>query len=293
MRKRVFGSMLGSIFASAVMSGTVHSASADEDCCTPAMTAKIAATLGFVDIAGIKLGMPAQEALNLIKADNTAFKTQLQTRDVDLQYATTRVRSTGPKKQWAFTIESATTVSDAGGESINADLTLPPTTQVVDYVSRTLTFPKNAIPTVDNIVASLKKKYGAPTLSQPGPKLRWIFDSHGQLLNEAQMTKLGPLWLCDAVNATPAIDPPSSGYRGRQSVAADAVCEKVGVTVVKAEIAPTATGGNMAGSLTVSMTSIPLLYNAVNATNVALDDLLKKTEEKQRHDADALPGPKL
>jgi hypothetical protein len=293
MRKQVFGNMLVSIFAAAAACGAAHNAAADEDCCTPAITAKIAATLGFVDIAGIKLGMPAQEALNLIKADNAAFKTQVQNRDVDMQFATTRVRSTGPKKQWAFTIESTTNLSDAsGGESITADLTLPPTTQVVDYVSRALTFATNATPTVDNLVASLTKKYGAPTIAQQGPKLRWIFDSQGQLLDDARMKKLGQLWLCDVVNATPAIDPPSSGYRGRQSVA-DPVCEKTGVTVVKAEITPTTTGGNMAGTLTVSMASIALLYNGVNATNVALDDLLKKNEEKQRQDADKLPAPKL
>ncbi len=70
-------------------------------------------------------------------------------------------------------------------------------------------------------------------------------------------------------------------------------CQKAGVTVVKAEIAPTTTGGSMAGSLTVSMASIPLLYNSVNATNVALDDLLRKFEEKQRQEADKLPAPKL
>ncbi len=68
--------MLVSIFAAAVLSEGDR-ASADEDCCTPAITAKIAATTGFVDIAGIKLGMPAQQALNLIKAENAAFKTQL------------------------------------------------------------------------------------------------------------------------------------------------------------------------------------------------------------------------
>ena len=295
MRKRVFGNMLVSIFAAAVLSGTAHRASADEDCCTPAITAKIAATMGFVDIAGIKLGMPAQEALNLIKAENAAFKTQLSNNQVDLQYATTRVPSTGPKKEWAFAITSTTTFSDAsGGESIEADLTLPPTTQVVDYVSRTLAFPKNAIPTVDNLIASLKKKYGVPTLSQPigNPQLRWIFDSQGQLLDEAQMRKLGAVAGCDPVTATPTINPPGSGYRGRQAVTT-VQCQKAGVTVVKAEIAPTTTGGSMAGSLTVSMASIPLLYNGVNATNVALDDLLRKFEEKQRQDADKLPAPKL
>jgi hypothetical protein len=70
-------------------------------------------------------------------------------------------------------------------------------------------------------------------------------------------------------------------------------CEKAGVTVMKAEINPTTTGGSMAGSLVVSMTSIPLLYNGVNTTNVALDDLLRKSEEKQRQEANKVATPKL
>ena len=294
MRKRVLGSLPESMFAALVLVGAVRSASADEDCCTPATTAKIAAAAGYVDIVGIKLGMPAQQALDLIKADNPAFNTQLQKRDVDLQYATTRVHSTGPKKQWVFAIESTTALNDpGGGESIEADLTLPPTTQVVDYVSRSVTFPKNATPTVDNVIAGLKKKYGAPTLLQPigSPQLRWIFDSQGQLLTEAQTVKLGAA-SCEPVTATPTIDPPATGYRGKQSVTTGQ-CEKAGVTVVKAEINPTTTGGSMAGTLTVSMTSIPLLRDGINTTNAALDDLLKKSEEKQRQEANKVATPKL
>ncbi len=295
MHKRVLGSLLASMFAALVLLGAVRSASADEDCCTPAITAKIAAAAGYVDIVGIKLGMPAQQALDLIKADNPAFNTLLDKRDVDLQFATTRVRSDGPKKQWVFAIQSTTAPNETGGaESIQADLTLPPTTQVIEYLSRGVTFPKNATPTVDNVIAGLKKKYGAPTWSQPigSPELHWVFDAQGQLLTEAQMRKLGAGGGCNPVEGTPLIDPPASGYRGKQSVTM-VECEKAGVTAVKAEINPTTTGGSMAGVLTVSMTSIPLLYNAVNATNVALDDLLRKSEEKRRQEADKVATPKL
>jgi hypothetical protein len=294
MRKNVLGSLLQSIFATVMLLAAVQNVSADEECCTPAITAKIAAATGYVDIVGIKLGMPAQQALDLMKADNPAFNTRMDKRDIDMQYATTRVRSPVPKKQqWVFAIQSATSPDAAGGaESIEADLTLPPTTQVVDYLSRAVTFPKNATPTVDNIIAGLKQKYGAPTWFQPigSPQLKWLFDSQGQLLTLAQMNKIG--FNCDAVTATPTIDPPATGYRGKQSVT-EARCEKAGVTVVKAEISPTTTGGSMAGSLTVSMTSIPLLYNGVNTTNVALDELLRKSEEKQRQETNKVATPKL
>ncbi len=291
MRKNVLGSLIESTFAAMILLGAVQSASADDDCCTPAITAKIAAAAGYVDIVGIKLGMPAQQALDLIKADNAALNTQLQKMDVDLQYATTRVRSSGPKKQWVSAIQSATA---DGSESIEADLSLPPTSQVVVYLSRSLAFPMNATPTVDNVIAGLKKKYGEPTTLQPigSPELRWIFDSQGRLLNQAGLAKLGAPGGCDPVSAVPNIEPPGSGYRGKLAVT-NGQCEKAGVTVVKAEVNPTTTGGSMAGRLIVSMASIPLLYNSVNTTNVALDDLLKKSDEKAHEEANKVATPKL
>lgn len=71
------------------------------------------------------------------------------------------------------------------------------------------------------------------------------------------------------------------------------MCQKAGETVVRAQVIPTTTDDGMADTLAVSMTSIPLLYNGVNATHVALDELLRQSEEKQRQDADKLAAPKL
>ncbi|HXX73739.1 MAG TPA: hypothetical protein VEI50_01255 [Nitrospiraceae bacterium] len=70
-------------------------------------------------------------------------------------------------------------------------------------------------------------------------------------------------------------------------------CEKAGVTVVKASVNPTTTGGNMAGVVMVNMVNVPLLRSAVDATNAALDHVLKEYDEKKTKEAEKLGGPKF
>src|SRR5581483_3750340 len=49
----------------------------NEDCCTPEALKKIAASVGFVDIVGIKLGMTPAQALAAIKAYKSTFKIEV------------------------------------------------------------------------------------------------------------------------------------------------------------------------------------------------------------------------
>jgi len=273
-----------------------HSSSfAADDCCTPETTAKIAASAGYIDVVGIKLGMPAKQAMELMKAANPALKIDLQKIEFNWECATTRVcNTTGEKKQWVSVVKGEVPYAEAkGSETIEAHLTLPPNQQVVYYLSRNLTFPKQATPTVENVVAGLKKKYGTPTSIQPigSPELRWLFDSQGQLLDESRAMKL-MVGSCEPGTATPHIDAPASGYRGRTPVSMGQ-CEKAGVTVVKASVNPTTTGGNMAGVVMVNMVNVPLLRSAVDATNAALDHLLKQFDDKKLQDAGKVDAPKF
>jgi hypothetical protein len=295
MRKIVLGNPVVFMFAAMVLLGAVQGAFAVDDCCTPEETAKIAASAGYIDVVGIKLGMPAKQAMELMKAANPALKIDLQKIEFNWECATTRVCNTSnQKKQWVSVVKGEVPYAEAkGGETIEAHLTLPPNQQVVYYLSRNLTFPKQATPTVENVVAGLKKKYGTPTSIQPigSPELRWLFDSQGQLLDESRAMKLG-VGSCEPGTATPYLDPPASGYRGKTPVSMGQ-CEKAGVTVVKASVNPTTTGGNMAGVVMVNMVNVPLLRSAVDATNAVLDHLLKQYDEKKLHEAEKVGGPKF
>jgi hypothetical protein len=132
-------------------------------CCTPETTAKLAASAGFIDIAGIKLGMPPQEALSAVKAENPAFKIDLVHMDAnwDLLAQLTSDASAAPKKRWAYGIQGEVNSTRSGGgfESVIVTLTVPPNPQVAFNIARKVEFPAQAPPTVENIVAGLRKKY--------------------------------------------------------------------------------------------------------------------------------------
>jgi hypothetical protein len=248
-------------------------------------------------MVGIKLGMDGKQAMELMKAANPALKIELQKVDVNWECATTRVcNSSGVKKQWVSVVKGETPYTEAkGGEMIEAYLTLPPNHQVVYYLSRSLRFPNQATPTVENVLAGLKKKYGSPTYDYvkmiAAPKLKWIFDSQGQLLDETHATKL-LVGACEAGTSMPAFQAPGAGYRGKIPVSMGQ-CESAGVAIVMAEVGATTTGGNMAGVVNVRMVNVPLLSSGVNATNAALDHMLKQYDDKKLQEAEKVGGPKF
>ena len=265
------------------------------DCCTPQATAKIAASAGYLDIVGIKLGMPAKQALEAMKADNPAFKIESQKVEFYWDCATKRgCNSTGEKKQWISSIIGEVAQTEAkGSETLEAQLTLPPNSPVVDYLSRTVVFPKNATPTIDNVLAGLRKKYGPPTSTQPIgiSQLKWLFDSQGHLIDASRAMKLS-VGSCEPGTAIPVFNAPGAGYRGKTPVS-DGSCVAAGVAVVTAQVSSTTTGGNLAGSVTVRMANVPLLFSAVNTTNAALDQVLKENEDKKLQQAEKVGGPKF
>jgi hypothetical protein len=280
----------------------LNSSSFAEDCCTPEVTAKIAASAGFLDVVGIKLGTGAKQAMELMKAANPAFKIDLVKIDLDWDYLTKRIiGSSGPKKQWVYAIKGEVAVTGArGGEMIVVALTLPPSPQVAFYLGRWVEFPTQATPTIDNVLAGLRKKYGPPSYEQliGIPQLRWIFDSQGQLIERSRKENGLPIVNCQGLlgdkGGLPVWDlsPPASGFRGKTRVTGlGPQCESF--VIVEAKVSPTTTGGNMAAQVGVSATHFPLYSSGVNTTNAALDHLLKQYDDKKLQDAGKVDAPKF
>jgi hypothetical protein len=263
-----------------------------DDCCTPQATAKIAAAAGYLDIAGIKLGMEGKQAMDAMKADNAAFKIEPVGVEFRWECATTRVCNTSVKdRKWVTAIRAEVPLTEAKGrEAIEADLTLPPNQQVVYFLSRTLQFPASATPTIDSLLDALKKKYGPPTFDYvkmiAAPKLKWIFDSEGKLLTQDQAGKLG-LGACEAGVLQPILEVAGTGYRGKSP----SMCK--GAAVVMAQVAATTTGGNLAGLLEVKMGNFSLANSGMDTTNAALDQLLKQYDDKKLQSAGSVATPKL
>jgi hypothetical protein len=241
--------------------------------------------------------------MTAVKAANPAFKTDLVKIDLDWDYLTKRIigSTSGPKKQWVYGIHSAVDVTEArGGEMIVVALTLPPNPQVAFYLSRWVEFPTQATPTVENVLAGLRKKYGPPSYEQliGIPQLRWIFDSQGQLIERSRKEKGLPIVNCQGLlgdrGSMPVWDlsPPASGLRGKARVAGlGPQCESF--VIVEAKVSPTTTGGNMAAQVGVSATHFPLYSSGVNTTNAMFDHALKEREDKKLQEAEKLGGPKF
>jgi hypothetical protein len=162
---------------------------------TPEGTSALAATAGFIDILDIKLGMPAETAMAMLKKEHPGAKISLErTRDYESLWY--NVERPNPNHLWVSTIDL---VDDGTGEKIFVGLTLPPTKQVVQAVGRELFFKQPV--GVENIVAGLRKKYGPETYgvdSKLGPvaafdgmekRLLWVFDTQGNREKPEPITK--------------------------------------------------------------------------------------------------------
>jgi hypothetical protein len=142
---------------------------------TPEGTAIIAAKAGFLDVVGIKLGMPVKEATDALKAQNAGFKTDpITLREYEALpgvVMTPVLHAPNPAGPNA-----------TSGDDFNLLITYAPNEAFVWGIVRNMGFGTNATrPPVDNTLAGLRQKYGPESTRQPGgDRLIWIYDAQGQ-----------------------------------------------------------------------------------------------------------------
>jgi hypothetical protein len=143
------------------------------DCCTAAAIQKLAGTLGFVDIVGIKLGMTPEEAIAAIKASNPKLKIDILRTEV-----VAGGQRLTPEPRW---IIAHTGAPDGTAESIGIELTMPHgAPQVVGKIVRWVQFANTAPVAAPNLVDAMKKKYGATESLDDNGNLYWVFDASGK-----------------------------------------------------------------------------------------------------------------
>jgi hypothetical protein len=121
--KTVLCSLIGGILVVASQSALAQTTPAG-DCCTPEAMAKIAASAGFLDIVGIKLGMTPEQALAAVKAANPAFKVDLERLPSNWDYMVMSAQgqlatdnSPDPKKRWVTGIQG----TSPGGPAVPSE----------------------------------------------------------------------------------------------------------------------------------------------------------------------------
>ena len=141
---------------------------------TPEGTAKIAAKAGFLEVVGIKLGMPVKEAVDALKAYNASYQPgPLTLREYEALpgvVMTPVLHAPNPAGPNA-----------TSGDDFNLLLTYAPNEAYVWGIVRSMGFGTNATrPPVDSTLAGLRQKYGPESTQQLNSRLIWIYDAQRQ-----------------------------------------------------------------------------------------------------------------
>ena len=246
----------------------------------PETTAKIAATLGYLDVAGIKLGMPLTNTVALLRTINPKFQMMPQTDIIwpfDRSNPSAQPPPDAPKSIRGVTAETY----DAKGnvESFRVDFAQHPNAQVVMGIHRKLGWEPGAGPGIENLVNDLRKKYGPESLithqttnnAQREITLRWYFDPSGVKLQ-------GNLAQQPTANCNVSLGGPAPGLCG---------------TLVVLDTAVQAPGNGVVSTLMVDVESHPLTDSARRATEAYLKAVDEERAKRQRNDASGRATPKL
>lgn len=275
------------------------------DCCNAAAQNKLAATLGFVDIVGIKLGMTPSQVTAALKANSPALGFKIFTTRLIMP-------STDPAfvkvPHYIVAHKSPAPAADHSQEYIIIEFTLPPNPAVVDRVYRKVMFADGKGAANGTLVSALEKKYGTETNINAN-SYRWM------LLNNGQPVKTplgGTNAACESVNGNqdgsfanpPVNDNNSSTEYGDQPItlqymsqpdnsdvapACDAYVAVVGTTLSVNYADPS----TVALGMSVAMQSAELIHNNRVSTRAWLQADLDAKNTKIKQNGAQQAAPKL
>lgn len=272
-----------------------------DDFGTPAGTERLSNTTAFVDVVGLKLGMPAESALAFLKSHYPALKINLErTQDFDHIFNSNDQRD-DPRKKFVYLMTAGPTADQPDYFSVG--VSLPPSKQVVHTIHHRLAF--SAPVAIMNVIDGLRKKYGPETV---GPDnytffntpfdrtLVWVFDMQGRRLPKEA---LPPNQYC----TTSEGDMGKPDLKLRQSVNGDdrnysrdniknQWCRQF--VVITAEInstvnTPTMQGGS-ATSMSVTAASWPVVTSAANSLYAYIDQIQRGMANKAMKEAQQRGG---
>ena len=276
------------------------SAAPGEDCCSPAAMKITAASLGFVDIVGIKLGMTPEQAVAAVKAYNPGLKIENLTARLE--------HPSGPQGNfvrvpYAIHAYSANYRTDLGPvEWIAMQFTLPPGPPLLAKVARYTGFGVGHPVMASNLFDSLHKKYGQENLAVAGDAVGWVYDSNGKLLTRVGSPQ-GACVLDGYATGVPGGGKvPSQGGETGVSVSLSStldshsesqpVCAPL-VYVMANNVGESVAPNSQENEMTVTMESGALIYMSRKATHDWLQAEADATIKKKNDAAAGRSAPKL
>ena len=202
------------------------------DCCSPEAIRRLAASLGFVDIVGIKLGMTPEQAIAAIKASNAGLRVDVLKTKVVIAG-----KEMPPERQWviAHTVAPRNPVffhqPDGTAESITLELTTPRGgPEVVGEIMRFVNFPNTAPVAATNLVEAVRQKYGATESFDNGLNRYWVFDESGK---QVKWTTKEDLQMC--VPNAPHVGFPFEMRGGQEDPSSGRLYQEVSTTSTSVE----------------------------------------------------------
>ena len=156
---------------------------------TPEATAKIAANAGFIDVVGVKLGMPLKAAIDALKEHNPNLT-------FDAQTMAPYEALPGVVMTPELVSKKYTNTSGPEKETVGLLVTIAPNEPFVWGIWRELWYEKeDSRPTVETLLGGLRQKYGQESFKDVGTRLIWMYDTQGKQVPEAKakeiLTKCG------------------------------------------------------------------------------------------------------
>jgi hypothetical protein len=271
------------------------SPAANGDCCSPEALKKIAASVGFVDIVGIKLGMTPEQALAAIKAYKSTFK--IEVLNARLFHPGVETFTRVPHY---ISAQEPNLQNGKGYEYINLEFTQPPSPPLVSKIERYIAMPPSQPVMASTLLESLRKKYGQYNFSQNGP-LAWVYDLSGKLPARLPNTAAhcaspgGELPIGagepQADYGQISLDTTSPNYVAGNTIDSPGCVPYVAFVArgVAEETPPNA----QLGQLTTTLQSGALVYNSGRATYNWLKAEADAKAKQQEDAAKARTGPKL
>src|SRR5262249_29211577 len=242
-----------------------------------------------ISIADVSLGMSPEEALAALKAVNPNFKINVLRLDAnwDCTAMITQNCMADPKKHWLTGLDAQTPPREAS-EQFQVQFTSPPSKPFIYNMYRHVEFSKQTMPTVQNVMAGLRKKYGPESVHpiDSGEFLIWIIDEQGHALEGQEAKRVHDNPNCHAQPGAAGPDlawntmAAPSPYR---PVVGSAQC--LPFTIVEARISPAQMRSPLAAQLAISVTDYPLYNNGTNSTYAWLNQLRTQIASKQVDDA--------
>ena len=244
-------------------------------------TARLAAALSYIDVAGVKLGAPLAEAQRVLAATNPKFRFR------PLVETPWPLRGGQPPPNAPKSVNSLNaelnTGDGNGSESFDLSAAVHPNPPVVVKIFRSMNFPGNGGPSFDNLVASLRKKYGpestANPTANPNPNDNsqrtfmgtWYFNERGQVLS-------GNLGAQLARTCVVSVQPINTGLCGT-------------LTILEAYVG--ASGAGVVTALRVNAKSNPLEFSAHATTQAYLRQVEEGLARQQLQESSQRQVPKL